>query len=630
MHMLTLENISKSYGVKSLFSGVTLGIEKGDKIGLIGVNGAGKSSLLKIIAGWDSPDTGSVVKGNGITVHYVPQQPVFDERHSVLEAVLDGELPVMQVLKRYEEAVHQLELDKDCVAKQEAVMRLSEEMDRCHGWELEQQAKMIISRLGFDDSSVLVNTLSGGQAKRLGLARALLVPCDVLILDEPTNHLDEWTIEWLEQFLKGRKGALIVSTHDRYFLDAVTNVIVELDRGKVYRYEGNYGVYLEKKEERLEQEESSEAKRQNRLRQEKAWISRGAQARSTKQKARIERYERLVAMEKTKRPGTMEVLDVSSRLGRSILSLQEMSFGYEGKPVLFQPFSYEVVRHDRIGIVGKNGVGKTSFLRLLAGEILPSKGEVIKGSTVKLAYFHQGIPPMDERQRVIEFIREKGRYITNQYGQTISASQLLEQFLFPSEMQWIPIGKLSGGERRRLYLLRLLMDAPNVFLMDEPTNDLDIPTLTVLEQYLDQFQGVVIVVSHDRYFLDRVVDKLFVIEESKIERYYGDYSDYMEERRKKEGAAAVRVEKKVVEPERQSPKVRKLTLKEQEELAYITKELPNYERMVKGLALAIAGAGSDFAKIEGLLEEQKKVQEKVDEMTERWLVLQEIAEESTI
>ncbi len=629
MHILTLENISKSYGIKTLFTEATIGIAAGDKIGLIGINGTGKSSLLKIIAGIEPPDTGSIVKGNGVAIHYLPQQPVFQPGHTLLDAVLDGDLPVMRTLCRYEQAVRELNEDKDCREKQQAVLALSEEMDRQNGWELEQQARMILTRLGFQDLTVQADCLSGGQQKRLGLARALITPCDLLILDEPTNHLDEITIEWLEQYLKGRKGSLIVSTHDRYFLDSVTTSILELDMGRVYRYEGNYAVYLEKKEERLEQEASSEAKRQNRLRQEKAWIQRGAQARSTKQKARIERYEKLLAMEKGKRNGPMEVLDLSSRLGRTILTLEDVGYGYEGAAPLFQHLTYDVVRHDRIGIAGRNGVGKTTLLRLLAGELEPTEGRLVRGSTVRIAYFKQGIPEMDGSQRVIEYIREKGRYITNQFGQTVSASQLLEQFLFPGPMQWTPIEKLSGGEKRRLYLLRLLMEAPNVFLMDEPTNDLDIPTLNVLEQYLDNFQGVVIVVSHDRYFLDRVVDKLLVIEEGAVTRYHGDYSDYMEKRRHEPGKS----EAKPLPPEpsgekieAEKPRARKLTLKEQEELARIDEELPHCERMLKGLEMAIAGAGSDFSKIEGLLEEQQELKNKVEAMTERWCELQEIAD----
>lgn len=625
INIITVEHIRKSYGLRVLFDDVTFTIGMGRKMGLIGLNGAGKTTLLKIIAGLAETDSGEIVRNNKARIHFLPQEPQFTPGRTVLESVLDGDLPVMALLRRYEAAVQKAELAGGNDAE---VLALSEEMDRSQAWEMEQHAKVILQQLGISDLQQSVDELSGGQRKRLGLARALIMPCDLLILDEPTNHLDDRTIVWLEQYLHDSPSALLLSTHDRYFLDSVADSMMELDQGKVYTYEGNYGQYLELRQERLDMEEATEQKRRNLLRREKAWIQRGAQARSTKQKARKERYEQLCAIEAGKAAGTVEMFDTSVRLGKTILDIDDVGFAYEGKCPLFRHVTYHVVKHDRIGIVGPNGVGKSTLLKVLSGQLPFTEGKLTIGQTVRFGFFTQELPEFDENQRVLEYVQEKGRYVTNQFGETISAARLLEQFLFSEEMQWTYIYKLSGGEKRRLFLLRLLMEQPNVLLLDEPTNDLDIPTLTVLEQYLDTYQGVVLVVSHDRYFLDRVADKLFTLENGKWDRYYGDYSEYLAGRLQHDERAGSHSEKKEapIQPRPASTKPAGLTNRQKEELQHLTEELPQYEQMLKGLNAAIAAAGSDYTRVETLLEEQKTVQEKVDSMTERWLELEELNE----
>lgn len=632
MNILTLEHVKKSYGLRVLFDDVTLAVDGGQKMGLIGLNGAGKTTLLKIIAGLAEWDSGDIWVNPKARIHFLPQEPQFKPGHTVLESVLDGDLPVMDLLRRYEDAVQR---DDD-----DAVTALSAEMDEQQAWELESKATIILHQLGIQDLLQCVDELSGGQRKRLGLARALIIPCDLLILDEPTNHLDDKAIMWLEEYLRDSKSALILSTHDRYFLDTVVHHMIELDRGHVYTYDGNYGQYLMLRQDRLEREEASEAKRRNLIRRETAWIKRGAQARSTKQKARIDRYEQLCAIEAGKPVGTVEILDTSVRLGKTIIDMDDMAFGYDPGRPLFRDVTCHIVKHDRIGIIGENGVGKSTFLNVVAGQLQPTAGTITIGQTVRFGFFTQQLPAFDENMRVIDYITEHGHFVTNQFGQTISATRLLDQFLFTEEMQYTFIHKLSGGERRRLYLLRLLMDQPNVLLLDEPTNDLDIPTLTVLEQYLDTYQGVVLVVSHDRYFLDRVVDKLFTIDKGYWNRFYGDYSEYLEKMTTAAGeqpdtghhekSAAVPAVQPAI-PEEPVAAVEKktkgITPRELQELDRITQELPRYEAMVKGINAAIAAAGSDYTQVESLLQEQKEAQQKVEDMTERWCELEELKEQ---
>lgn len=623
MNILTLEKVKKSYGLRVLFDDVTFAVDGGQKLGLIGLNGAGKTTLLKIIAGLADADSGDIWKNQKARIHFLPQEPQFLPGRTVLESVLDGDLPVMQLLRRYEDAVQR--------GDDEAVVRLTEEMEIQRAWELEQHAKVILQKLGIGNLTQCVDDLSGGQRKRLGLARALIMPCDLLIMDEPTNHLDDKTIMWLEEYLRDSKAALIVSTHDRYFLDTVVDSMIELDRGHVYTYEGNYEAYVALRQARLEREEASAEKRRNLIRRETAWIRRGAQARSTKQKARRDRYEQLCAIEDGKPIEQVEIFDTSVRLGKTILDMDNLSFAYPGQRSLFNGVTYHVVKHDRIGIIGENGVGKSTMLKVLAGELKPSSGTLTIGQTVRFGFFTQQLPEFDESLRVIDYIQERGHFVVNQFGQRISATRLLEQFLFSDDMQYTYIYKLSGGERRRLYLLRLLMEQPNVLLLDEPTNDLDIPTLTVLERYLDTYQGVVLVVSHDRYFLDRVADKLFIIENGTWSRYYGDYSDYLAEKfarsgeqggeKKSAASAAVKAEPVAA--------VRKpgLTARQEEELRRIMEELPQYEGLLKGINAAIAAAGSDYEQVESLLKEQQETQQKVDELTERWCELEDLKAE---
>lgn len=624
MNILTVEGVAKSYGTRVLFDDVTFSIDGGQKLGLIGLNGAGKTTLLKIIAGLAEADTGEIWRNPKARIHYLPQEPQFQPGRSVLESVLDGDLPVMDVLRRYEAAVEE---DDD-----EAVLKLTGEMDEKQAWELEQHAKVVLQKLGISDLSQSVDTLSGGQRKRLGLARALILPCDLLIMDEPTNHLDDRTICWLEDYLHDSKSALLLSTHDRYFLDRVAGSMLELDRGKVYTYSGNYAAYLEQLQARLEREEAEAAKRRNLIRRETAWIRRGAQARSTKQKARRDRYEALCAMENGKPIDNVEIFDTSVRLGKTIIDMDDVAFSYPGKAPLFSHVTYHVVKHDRIGIIGENGVGKSTLLRVIAGQLPPVSGTLTIGQTVRFGFFTQQLPEFDESQRVIDYVQEHGHYVVNQFGEHISASRLLEQFLFTEDMQYTYIYKLSGGERRRLYLLRLLMDQPNVLLLDEPTNDLDIPTLTVLEQYLDTYQGVVLVVSHDRYFLDRVADKLFVLKDGTWSRYYGDYSEYLEEmlrqkEPKKDALSRDSGDSRGKEAPPEPAPVRKgLTSRQEQELEQITQDLPRYEGLLKGLNAAIAAAGSDYETVESLLKEQEETKAKVDELTERWCELEELKE----
>lgn len=624
MNILTVEGVAKSYGTRVLFDDVTFSIDGGQKLGLIGLNGAGKTTLLKIIAGLAEADTGEIWRNPKARIHYLPQEPQFQPGRSVLESVLDGDLPVMDVLRRYEAAVEE---DDD-----EAVLKLTGEMDEKQAWELEQHAKVVLQKLGISDLSQSVDTLSGGQRKRLGLARALILPCDLLIMDEPTNHLDDRTICWLEDYLHDSKSALLLSTHDRYFLDRVAGSMLELDRGKVYTYSGNYAAYLEQRQARLEREEAEAAKRRNLIRRETAWIRRGAQARSTKQKARRDRYEALCAMENGKPIDNVEIFDTSVRLGKTIIDMDDVAFSYPGKAPLFSHVTYHVVKHDRIGIIGENGVGKSTLLRVIAGQLPPVSGTITIGQTVRFGFFTQQFPEFDESQRVIDYVQEHGHYVVNQFGEHISASRLLEQFLFTEDMQYTYIYKLSGGERRRLYLLRLLMDQPNVLLLDEPTNDLDIPTLTVLEQYLDTYQGVVLVVSHDRYFLDRVADKLFVLKDGTWSRYYGDYSEYLEEmlrqkEPKKDALSRDSGDSRGKEAPPEPAPVRKgLTSRQEQELEQITQDLPRYEGLLKGLNAAIAAAGSDYETVESLLKEQEETKAKVDELTERWCELEELKE----
>jgi ATP-binding cassette subfamily F protein uup len=625
MNLLSIENLAKSYGERVLFADVTLGIDEGDKIGLIGVNGTGKSTFLKVLAGLEPADAGKITKGSNVQIEYLPQNPDFDDSATVLEQVFKGRSPVMKVLRDYEQALVDAHNQPQSKEAQQQLIRLSQQMDSYDAWQLESEAKAILMQLGIAEFTALVYTLSGGQRKRVALASALINPCDLLILDEPTNHIDNDTVAWLEQYLANRKGALLMITHDRYFLDRVTNRIIEIDKGKLYTYSGNYSKFLEAKADREEQQEASERKRQNLLRSELAWMRRGARARSTKQKARIDRFEQLSSQKIDLSDTKMEISVGSSRLGRKIIEIENISHQFDGKTVIAD-FSYIILKDDRVGIVGLNGSGKTTLLTIIAGKLVPDSGLVNTGQTVKIGYFSQESAEMDHSMRVIDYIKEEANSIATAEGESISASQMLERFLFPPAVQWMPIAKLSGGEKRRLYLLRILMGAPNVLLLDEPTNDLDIQTLTILEDYLDDFSGAVITVSHDRYFLDRVVDKIFSFTGNGcITQAVGGYSDYLDAKR--QAAGQVALEKKSVTYDKPKERVRKFTFKEQREFEQIDDTIAGVEQALRQVAANINNAGSNFELLAQLISQQQQLERDLEELLERWTYLNELAEE---
>lgn len=625
MVLLTAENIGKTYGTRRLFGEVTFGIEEGEKIGVIGVNGTGKSTFLKVMAGAEIPEEGEIQQKKGLVIEYLPQNPSFNEEETVLRQVLASDSPVFRAVREYEEAVVEAMRTPDNEVVQKRLLAMTGAVDAIGGWQLESEAKTVLTKLGITDFAQRVGELSGGQRKRVALARALIAPSELLILDEPTNHLDNDTIAWLETYLAGRKGALLMVTHDRYFLDRVATRMLEIDGGKVYSYSGNYSGFLEKKAEREELQQAKERKRQNLLRNELAWVRRGAQARSTKQKARLMRYEELRAESAPTVAEQMTIKAGSTRLGRKTIELAQVTKSYEGKTVI-KDFDYIVRRQDRLGIVGPNGAGKSTLLDLMAGRLEPDSGTVTIGETVKLGYFTQTVEDMDDRLRAIEYIREEANYCTTADGETITAAQLMEQFLFPPHLQWTPIAKLSGGEKRRLYLLRILIGAPNILFLDEPTNDLDIQTLMVLEAFLDDFPGAVVTVSHDRYFLDKMADHVFAYEGNGIfKQYNGGYSDAYEQTRKarEKEAQMVRVEKKPSEPKE---KALKFTWKEEREYETIEARIAEAESELEGLARAMTIAGSDYGQIAELAARQKEVEVKVEEMMERWEYLEDLAQ----
>ena len=525
MNLMTLENISKSYSEKILLKDISLGINEGEKIGIIGVNGTGKSTLLKIIAGVEVPDDGTIIKANRVRVEYLPQNPDYNEDFTVLQQVFKGTSSEMKLLLEYEETLTALSNNYNDNLNSKLIS-LQEKIDALNLWDLESEAKAVLTKLGITNFNQKVKELSGGQRKRVSLASALITPCELLILDEPTNHLDNDTIDYLEEYLNSRRGSLIMITHDRYFLDRVSNRIIELDKGRLFSYDGNYSTFLEKKMERLALEASMEEKRQNLIRKELAWVKRGAKARTTKQKARLQRFDELVNKDTYTPDEKMDISVGSTRLGKKIIEIHHVSKKFDNK-VLIDDLDYTIARTDRIGIIGKNGMGKSTLIKILNGEILPDSGHIEIGETVKIGCFSQDDSHMHPDMRAIDYVKEASDYIETADGTKISASQMCEKFLFNSTMQYSFIGNLSGGERRRLHLLRTLMLAPNVLLLDEPTNDLDIATLNILEDYLDEFNGIVITVSHDRYFLDRICNKIFAYEGvGKIHIFTGNYSDY--------------------------------------------------------------------------------------------------------
>ena len=632
MNLITLENISKSYSEKILANNVSLGINEGEKIGLIGVNGTGKSSFLKIVAGVEEPDEGTVTKGNRVRIEYLAQTPDYDDNATVLEQVFKGNSEEMRILREYEELLEKIDKGEVKDNDSERLIKLQGKIDALNLWDMESEAKNVLTKLGITNFEEKVGNLSGGQKKRIMLAAALITPCELLILDEPTNHLDNETISWLEEYLNSRKGALLMITHDRYFLDRVTNRILELDRGRLFSYYGNYSVFLEKKMERIAIEKASEEKRQNLMRKELAWVRRGAKARTTKQKARLQRFDELVNQEGFIENENIEISVMGTRLGKKIIEIEHLNKSFGDKKIV-DDFNYIVLRSDRIGIVGPNGIGKSTLMGMIEGKVKPDSGEIIKGETVKIACFSQEDTHMHPEMRAIDYIKEAGEYLQTATGERITASQMCEKFLFDGTLQWTMIGMLSGGERRRLHLLRVLMEAPNVLLLDEPTNDLDIETLNRLEDYLDDFGGVVITVSHDRYFLDRICNKIFSYKgNGKIDIYTGNYGDYLLSKEEevvnnKEKEVAVDKNKKEpsVDKNKNKGKVLKFSFKEQREFETIDEEIMTLEEKIEELDSLMAKHASEYGRLQELMEEKSKVEEELAFKYERWEYLNELA-----
>jgi ABC transport system ATP-binding/permease protein len=622
--MLTIENLSKSYGDKILFQNITCTITNDDRIGLIGVNGTGKSSFLKVIAGIDSPETGVIQSPKDYRIEYLAQEPDLDPTLSVIDQIYYGDATIMKLMREYEGALQNLEQEPNNTKLQQTLLKLQQRMDEEEAWEANTQAKTILTKLGITEFNKRITELSGGQKKRVAIARALIQPADLLILDEPTNHLDNETVEWLEKYLQTFKGALLLVTHDRYFLNRVTNKIFELDRGSLYVYEGNYEIFLEKKAEREELEKSNQQKHANLLKKELAWLRAGVKARTTKQKARIERVHDLKDKTFHTDNKNIEFQVGSTRLGKNVLELMDVNKVIEGRR-LINNFNHLIIPGDRIGIIGPNGAGKTTLLNIMANRIQPDSGDVVTGETVKIGYYTQGDEELDGNMRVVDFIKEVAEVIHTRNGDVITAEQMLERFLFSRPEQYNYIRKLSGGERRRLYLLKILMTEPNVLFLDEPTNDLDIQTLTVLEEYLDNFPGVVVTVSHDRYFLDRVADKLLVFTgEGIIQLFYGNYSEYHEKNQlTQEQELNVKKEASITKPKQK----KKLSYMEQKEWDEIEDQITALEERIAAIENGIVEAGSDAEKVQSLFAEQQNVQHELESKMERWEELSILIEE---
>ena len=610
MNLVTIEHLTKSYTERLIFDDTDFSINEGEKIGLIGINGTGKSTLLKIVAGLEEPDKGTVVRGRNLDMRYLPQNPKFTEGDTIIESILrDNE-------------------------------------GHPHIWDMESQAKTMLTKVGIYDFDAKVETLSGGQRKRVALVSTLMADTDLLILDEPTNHLDSDMADWLEDHLKKFRGAILMITHDRYFLDSVANRIVELDKGKFYSYQTNYEGYLEMRAERLDMAQASERKRQSILRVELEWMKRGARARSTKQKAHIQRYEALCDQKGPELDQSMELESISSRLGRTTVELDHLCKAY-GDKTLIKDFTYIFLKNDRVGIIGPNGSGKSTLMKMIAGWVQPDSGTIEIGQTVKMGYFSQENEAMDESLKVIDYIKNVAEYVQTKDG-SVSASMMLERFLFPSSIQYTTIDRLSGGEKRRLYLLRILMDAPNVLLLDEPTNDLDIRTLTILEDYLDSFQGIVITVSHDRYFLDRIVRRIFAFEgNGKITQYEGGFTDYQAAVLRKEveaeamaagnPKAGVKSDKSKDEKSEEDsksskktwnggPKKLRFTYQEQKDWDVIESQIEKLEEEIAGLEVQMEKAASDFVKLKELMDRKAQAESELDAKMERWMYLNDLAE----
>ena len=622
MNLLTLENISKSYSEKVLLKEVSLGINDKDKIGIIGINGAGKSTFLKIISGREEFFDGKRVVGKNVKIEYLSQNEKVEEDCTVLEQIFKSDSEEMKILLEYESLLD--EINNGNNEKQDRLINLQSKIDSLNLWELETSAKNILTKLGIVNYNQKMRELSGGQRKRVFLAAALIKPCDLLILDEPTNHLDYKSIEWLEEYLNSRSGALVMITHDRYFLDRVVNKIVELDRGNLFTYEGNYSKYLTKKVERIELEKTLETKRQSLIRTELKWIKRGAKARSTKQKARIQRFNELVSKEYNEYNTDIEINYVGSRLGKKILEIYNLNKRFDQK-ILIRDFSYIFTKEDRIGIVGDNGVGKSTFLNIIEGIEEFDSGNIEIGETVKIGAFSQEGKELNNNLRVIDFVKEGGEYIPTNDGTKISASTLCERFLFDSTMQYSLIEKLSGGEKRRLQLLRVLMENPNFLILDEPTNDLDIETLKILENFIDEYNGVVLVVSHDRYFLDRICNKIFNFKgNGEIKIYHGNYSDYIYNKEENEIEKVNNTVKKE-KPKPKGEKAPKFSFNEKKEFEEIEVVISKLEDKLANLDIEIEKNSTNYSKLQELVQSKEELEFLILEKYERQEYLLSIA-----
>ena len=632
MSIVTLQSVKKDFGIKELLKDANFSLDPNDKVGLIGTNGSGKSTLLKMIARLESIDSGQILVNSGAKIVYLPQQPDLDENHTVLEQVFADSGEQMNLVKEYEELSDKLAHYPDDSQLMSRLSTVMERMDATGAWEVETNAKIILTKLGIVDFDVKVGTLSGGYRKRIALAAALISEPDLLLMDEPTNHLDALSVEWLQSYLNRYRGALLLITHDRYFLDKVTNRIIEIDRGDIYNYTGNYSYYLEKKALAEESAVSTQRKHQGLLRKELEWLKKGPKARSTKQKARIDRAHELRDTEFKEINGKVDISTVGRRIGKKVIELKNVSKAYNNR-TLIHNFTYEFSPEDRIGIIGGNGAGKSTLMDIMTARIKPDSGSVEIGTTIHIGYFNQHseelLTAVNDDQRVIDYIKEEGEFIQISDGTKITASQMLERFLFPGNQQYAPINKLSGGEKRRLYLLRILISAPNVLILDEPTNDLDVQTLAVLEDYLEDFNGCVVVVSHDRYFLDRTVDRIFALEEGGgLRQYPGNYSIYLDYKKAEEAqqqdTQKTVITEKVVSPVIETKKVRRLSNWERREFEELEGKIAKLEVDKTAVEKKLATVAGNFSQVQKLYEEVETLKKNIDLATERWLELAEM------
>ena len=626
MNILSLENVAKNYGFRPLFENVTLGLEDRDKIGIIGANGSGKTTLLRIIAGVEQPDMGRVTRARGKILAYLSQNPPFDESLTVLETIFASSSGVMRTIRDYEAVCHDVAAGKSDAAMLQRMSNLQHDLETNGGWEIEANARAVLTRLDITDTTAKMGTLSGGQRKRVALAHELIFKPDILILDEPTNHLDADTIEWLESYLARYTGVLLLVTHDRYFLDRVTDRIFEIDRGSVQSFNGNYAYYLEKKAEQETLREVGGHKRDQLIKKELAWLRRGAKARTRKSKHRVEAAYALMSAPKEAAKSEVDIAIGSKRLGSKVIEINNVSKSY-GENTLIEDLTYLLKRDDRIGVIGANGSGKTTLLEMIVGRVAPDSGEIDIGQTVHIGYYDQESRALNDEQRVIDYIRDVAEYVTTNEGVQVTAGKMLERFLFTPDAQYAVIGNLSGGERRRLYLLRVLMGSPNVLLLDEPTNDLDIPTLIALEEYLDEFAGALIVVSHDRYFLDRTIDKLFRFEPGgRVREYPGDYTAYLaarerEEVERKQTEAPRELTNPAAAPTPEKLKSKKLSFREMREFEAVEQRIADSEKRLPEIEKELADAASDAGRVHELFVEQQDINTQLETDLSRWAEL---------